>query len=111
MPLPQAPTLFDLYHDDDDRHHSELRVAYTQNVAGGSLKTGYELRHEDEDDDYSDPTGLSPLTLQPAPNLANHYLFLQWVERGLRHLSARVRGAGRPGRPAAGGREVRPSTS
>ena len=79
LPVPAAPTLFDMYHDDDDRHHSELRVAYTQNVAGGSLRAGYELRHEDEDDNYTDPTGLSPQTLLPTPNLSNHYLFLQWA--------------------------------
>ncbi|HLZ76852.1 TonB-dependent receptor domain-containing protein [Phenylobacterium sp.] len=77
--LPPAPPLFDLYHDDDNRHHSELRVAYSQKVAGGALKTGYELRHEDEDDDYSDPTGPAPDRLAPRPDLANHYLFLQWV--------------------------------
>jgi outer membrane receptor for ferrienterochelin and colicin len=77
--LPPAPPLFNLYHDDDDRDHSELRVAYSQKVAGGSLKTGYEFRHEDEEDDYTDPTGPGPDRLAPRPDLANHYRFLQWV--------------------------------
>ncbi|MGZ6018526.1 MAG: TonB-dependent receptor domain-containing protein [Phenylobacterium sp.] len=77
LPAGIAP-VFDLYHDDDDRHHSEVRVAYSQPLGGGSLKAGYEWRHEDEDDNYTDPTGPSPSLLAPRPDLANHYLFLQW---------------------------------
>ena len=74
-----APPPLELIRDDYSQHHEELRVAYTQPLAGGSLKTGYELRREDNDANYVDSQGPTQLSLVPVPSLANHYLFTQAI--------------------------------
>jgi len=77
--LPPTPVPLERIRDDASDHHSELRVAYSQTVAGGALKTGYELRHEDNDANYVDSMGPTAATLVPVARLANHYLFDQYV--------------------------------
>ena len=77
--LPPTPVPLELIRDDDSRHHTELRVAYSQKLAGGSLTTGYELRREDNDANYSDAMGPTQQILVLQPNLANHYLYTQTV--------------------------------
>ncbi|THD57710.1 TonB-dependent receptor, partial [Phenylobacterium sp.] len=77
--LPATPIPLELIRDDDSRHHEELRVVYTQKLAGGSLTTGYELRREDNDANYSDAMGPTQTGLVLQPNLANHYLYEQLV--------------------------------
>jgi hypothetical protein len=77
--LPPRTVPLELIRDDDSRHHTELRVAYSQRVAGGALNTGYELRREDNDANYSDAMGPTAGALVLQPNLANHYLFEQSV--------------------------------
>jgi outer membrane receptor protein involved in Fe transport len=77
--LPAAAVPLERIRDDASDHHSELRVAYSQMVAGGALKTGYELRHEDNDADFIDSKGPTAATLVQVPSLANHYLFEQYV--------------------------------
>jgi hypothetical protein len=69
----------ELFHNYGNSHHQELRVAYTRNVAGGALKAGYELRHEDNDYPFQVFEGPSPADLVAQPSLANHYLFHQSV--------------------------------
>lgn len=75
--LPATPVPLELTRDDDSRHHAELRVAYTQKLAGGSLTTGYELRREDNDANYSDAMGPTQQTLVLQHSLENHYLYYQ----------------------------------
>jgi outer membrane cobalamin receptor len=77
--LPPTPVPLERIRDEASDHHSELRVAYSQTVAGGALKTGYELRHEDNDANFIDSRGPTAGTLAPFPSLANHYLFEQYV--------------------------------
>jgi outer membrane cobalamin receptor len=77
--LPPTPIPLEMIRDDDSDHHTELRVAYSQGLAGGALNSGYELRREDNDANYSDAKGPTQLTLIPQPSLANHYLFEQTV--------------------------------
>ncbi|HEX3367114.1 TonB-dependent receptor plug domain-containing protein [Phenylobacterium sp.] len=77
--LPATPVPLELIRDDDSRHHEELRVVYTQKLAGGSLTAGYELRREDNDADYSDAKGPTQSGLILQPSLANHYLYGQLV--------------------------------
>ncbi len=69
----------ELFRNDGNAHHAELRVAYGRNLAGGALKTGYEVRHEDNDYPFTIAEGATEATLAPQPNLANHYLFHQTV--------------------------------
>ncbi|HEX3886720.1 MAG TPA: TonB-dependent receptor [Phenylobacterium sp.] len=77
--LPAAIIPLELIRDDDSRHHAELRVAYKQNLAGGALTAGYELRREDNDANYEDAQGPTPTSLIPVASLANHYLYEQLV--------------------------------
>lgn len=77
--LPAATIPLELQRDDDSRHHEELRVAYKRNLAGGALTAGYELRREDNDANYLDAKGATPLSLVPVAALANHYLYYQLV--------------------------------
>ncbi|HZZ31038.1 MAG TPA: TonB-dependent receptor [Phenylobacterium sp.] len=77
--VPAAPIPFQFQRDDLSNHHTELTVAYTEKVAGGSLNTGYELRHEDNDSNYSAAMGPTASGLVPQPGLANHYLYEQLV--------------------------------
>jgi outer membrane receptor protein involved in Fe transport len=60
---------------DENDHHSEFRVAYDRPLAGGSLKAGYELKHDDNDSNYSGTTGPAPSALVPDLSLANHFLY------------------------------------
>ncbi len=77
--LPPTTVPLERIRDDASDHHAELRVAYSRMVAGGALKAGYELRHEDNDADYIDSMGLTAESLVPVATLANHYLFEQYV--------------------------------
>jgi outer membrane receptor protein involved in Fe transport len=69
----------ELFRNDGNSHHQELRVAYTRNIAGGAFKAGYELRHEDNDYPFQVFEGPDPADLTAQPTLANHYLFHQSV--------------------------------
>ena len=69
-----------LFRNDGNVHHAELRVAYNRDLAGGSLKTGYEVRHEDNDYPYEVFEGPSETSLTPDASLTNHYLFKQTVQ-------------------------------
>jgi outer membrane receptor protein involved in Fe transport len=64
---------------DENDHHSELRMAYDRPLAGGALKVGYELKHDDNDANYSGTTGPLASALAPDPTLANHFLFIQTI--------------------------------
>jgi outer membrane receptor protein involved in Fe transport len=77
--LPPKTVPFELFRDDDSRHHVELRMAYKQALAGGALNAGYEVRREDNDANYIDAQGPSPFSLVPVAALANHYLYYQLV--------------------------------
>ena len=95
--LPATPVPLELIRDDDSRHHEEVRIVYTQKLAGGSLTTGYEMRREDNDANYSQALGPTQETLVLQPSLANHYLYGQVVnslyatyQRSFGDLSAQV---------------------
>ena len=79
--LPVGKTApLELFRNDGNVHHAELRIAYTRPVAGGSLKAGYEVRHEDNDYPYAIFMGPTETSLVDQPNLDNHYLFKQTVQ-------------------------------
>jgi len=75
--LPTPNLLREKIRDDSSEHHSEFRLAYSQRVAGGALKVGYELKHDDNDANYKDAKGPTEAGLVDVPALANHYLFTQ----------------------------------
>jgi outer membrane receptor for ferrienterochelin and colicin len=77
--LPPTSVPLELIRDDDSDHHAELRVAYSRGLAGGALTSGYELRREDNDANYSDAMGPTQTTLVLQPRLENHYLYQQTV--------------------------------
>ncbi|MBS0361014.1 MAG: TonB-dependent receptor family protein, partial [Proteobacteria bacterium] len=72
-----APRPLELIHDDASEHHGEVRLAYTQKVWGGSLKVGYELRHEDNEYNYADFQGPTLDALVRVPGLDNRFVFHQ----------------------------------
>ena len=79
--LPVGKTApLELFRNDGNVHHSELRVAYARPLAGGSLKAGYEVRHEDNDYPFAIFEGPTETSLVDQPNLDNHYLFKQTVQ-------------------------------
>jgi outer membrane receptor protein involved in Fe transport len=77
--LPPAPVPLQAIRDDASLHHAELRIAYSRPLAGGALKAGYELRHDDNDFNYSGTMGPTQDALTPVPSLANHFLFKQTI--------------------------------
>lgn len=77
LPLVSIP-LQGIRQDEND-HHSELRGVYDRPLAGGALKAGYELKHDDNDANYSGTTGLLASALAPDPTLANHFRFIQTI--------------------------------
>jgi outer membrane receptor protein involved in Fe transport len=79
LPAGQTAPL-QLFRNDGNVHHAELRVAYNRDLAGGSLKTGYEVRHEDNDYPYQVFEGPSETSVVPDASLTNHYLFKQTVQ-------------------------------
>jgi outer membrane receptor protein involved in Fe transport len=75
--LPPTPVPLEALRDDADQQHSELRLAYSQALAGGSLKTGYELKYDDNAFDHEDAMGPTEASLVRVPGLANHFRFKQ----------------------------------
>jgi outer membrane receptor protein involved in Fe transport len=73
LPLVAVP-LQGIRQDESD-HHSEFRIAYDRPLAGGSLKAGYEFKHDDNDSNYSGTGGPTPGALVPDATLANHFLY------------------------------------
>jgi outer membrane receptor protein involved in Fe transport len=80
--LPAAALPLEATRDDEDDHHAELRVGYDQRVAGGALKLGYELKHDDNDMDHTDRMGPTEASLAPVDALANHFLLHQTINAG-----------------------------
>ncbi|MBS0332578.1 MAG: TonB-dependent receptor family protein, partial [Proteobacteria bacterium] len=72
-----APRPLSRVQDDGSEHHGEVRLAYTQKLWGGSLKAGYELRHEDNEYNYSDFQGPTEAALVRVPGLDNRFVFHQ----------------------------------
>ena len=77
--LPVAAVPVEATRNDESDHHAELRVGYDQRVAGGSLKAGYELKHDDNDLNYIERLGPTEETLVPVDSLANHFLLHQTI--------------------------------
>lgn len=77
--LPAAVVPLQGLRSDDSNHHSELTAVYSRPLKGGSLKLGYELKHDDNDSDRTGATGPTPDELVTDPTLANHYLFTQTI--------------------------------
>ncbi|THD60463.1 TonB-dependent receptor [Phenylobacterium sp.] len=77
--LPVETIPLELQRNDNSNHHEEVITSYTQKLAGGALKAGYELRRDDNDNNYLDEMGPAPSALVPQPGLANHYLYEQLV--------------------------------
>jgi outer membrane receptor protein involved in Fe transport len=77
--LPLATVPLEATRDDEGDHHSELRVGYNRPLAGGSLKTGYELKHDNNDLDHTDRVGPTDATLVPVPGLANRFNLQQTI--------------------------------
>ncbi|THD59451.1 outer membrane beta-barrel family protein, partial [Phenylobacterium sp.] len=77
--LPLAVVPLQGVRQDENDHHSEFRIAYDRPLAGGALKAGYELKHDDNDTDDSGTTGAIASALVPDPSLANHFLYAQTV--------------------------------
>ena len=77
---PDQTAPLQLFRNDGNVHHSELRTAYARDLAGGSLKTGYEVRHEDNDYPFTLFEGPTEGGLIEQPSLDNHYLFHQTVQ-------------------------------
>jgi outer membrane receptor protein involved in Fe transport len=95
--LPVATIPLEATRDDESDYHSEFRVGYNQPLAGGSLKTGYEFKHDDNDLDHTDRMGPTDTTLVPVASLANHFLFKQTInaayatyEHAFGHLSVQA---------------------
>src|SRR6202000_2000774 len=80
--LPVEIVPLELQRSDSSNHHAELTTPYTQKLAGGSLRAGYELRREDNDSNYLDEMGPADSALVPQPSLANPYLYEQPVNSG-----------------------------
>lgn len=77
--LPAATVPLQGIRGDDSLHHFELTAAYNRPLAGGALKAGYELKHDDNDSNRSGTTGATVGALVPDLTLANHYLFTQTI--------------------------------
>jgi outer membrane receptor protein involved in Fe transport len=77
--LPEAVLPLEATRNDEGDHHAELRVGYDQRLAGGSLKAGYELKHDDNDLSYIESLGPTQDTLVPVDSLANHFLLHQTI--------------------------------
>ena len=77
--LPPTPVPLDAIRDDANLHHSELRVAYSQHLAGGELKSGYELRYDDNDFGHAEASGPIEAALAPIAARANDFNFTQAV--------------------------------
>ncbi len=70
----------ELFRDDADAQHAELRTAYVRNLAGGEFKTGYEARREDNDAPYTVSIGADEAGLVRQASQDNHYRFHQTVQ-------------------------------
>jgi outer membrane receptor protein involved in Fe transport len=77
--LPPTPVPFDAIRDDANQHHSELKVAYSQALAGGALKAGYELRYDDNLFSHEEAVAPTEALLTPDPALANRFTIKQAV--------------------------------
>ncbi len=77
--LPVAAVPLEATRNDEGDHHAELRIGYDQRLLGGSLKAGYELKHDDNDLSFTDQMGPTQETLTPVSSLANHFLLHQTV--------------------------------
>jgi outer membrane receptor protein involved in Fe transport len=71
--LPATPVPLDKIRDDSSERHSELRVAYSQPLAGGALKAGYELRYDDNDYRHLESMGPTEALLALLPSRANEF--------------------------------------
>ena len=80
--LPVAAVPLEQTQDNESDHHAEFRVGYNQPLAGGSLKTGYELKHDDNGLDHIDRMGPAEATLVEVPALANQFQMRQTVNAG-----------------------------
>jgi outer membrane receptor protein involved in Fe transport len=80
--LPVAAIPLEATRNDETDHHAEVRVGYNQHLLGGSLKTGYELKHDDNDLSFLDRKGPTEFTLVPVDSLANHFQLRQTVNAG-----------------------------
>jgi outer membrane receptor protein involved in Fe transport len=68
--------------DDATQKHTEARLAYLRPLAGGTLTTGYEWKHDDHEYDYSVARGTSEANAVPAPALANAFSYRQTINTG-----------------------------
>jgi outer membrane receptor protein involved in Fe transport len=77
---PPAAFNFERIFDDGKERHSELTVGYNRPLPGGaSLKSGYELKSDDDAYDYRDFRGGDPAALPEIPSLANRFGFKQTI--------------------------------
>lgn len=74
---PPTATPLEYVRDDGSQHHGELRLAYSQPLAGGALKAGYELKADNNAFDYEDFQGAQAGALTRLPGLANHFRYRQ----------------------------------
>jgi outer membrane receptor protein involved in Fe transport len=78
--LPPAADTFDLDRNDATLRHTELKIAYSRPMAGRArLKTGYELRRDDNEYDSLVDRGPSPGVLVRDPGVSNVFLFEQTI--------------------------------
>jgi outer membrane receptor protein involved in Fe transport len=77
--LPPTAVPLDAIRDDANQHHSELRIAYSRPLAGGSLKAGYEVRYDDNLFDHEQANAPTEALLVANPALANRFTIKQAV--------------------------------
>jgi len=78
--LPPTPVPLNGVRDDAVQHHAELRVGYSQHLAGGDLKAGYELKHDDDAFSHLETTGPTEALLAPVASLANRFNYKQTID-------------------------------
>ena len=77
--LPAAAVPLQAVREDENDHHAEFRLGYDRPLAGGALKAGYELKHDDNDTNDSGRTGPTLGALVTDPTAANHFLYRQTI--------------------------------
>jgi len=77
--LPPTPVPLDAVRDDADQAHSELRAGYSQHLAGGDLKAGYELKYDDDDFTHHEAMGADVPSLAPVESLENRFTYKQTI--------------------------------